>query len=243
MTLNVVQFTGESSIGFTARISECNTSYDILRLTREIASAYGFDYFMIVRMPRDDERSLSSLSIINNWPPELIQRCDQLGLLEKSRVFSAMQRSTRPIHWRAGEPDREGSEGEGAALFAAYGVNRSISFSVQEASGQRGIISFSGKRDAPSEKDMVELSYISNMLYEKISEFRKPEPAIDQLLTGRERECLHWTAGGKTSSEIASILGLSEHTVNHYLSATCQKLGAANRAHAVAKAMRAGLLD
>ena len=62
-------------------------------------------------------------------------------------------------------------------------------------------------------------------------------------LSARERECLHWTASGKTSSEIATILELSEHTVNHYLSAACQKLGATNRAHAVARAIRAGLVD
>ena len=48
---------------------------------------------------------------------------------------------------------------------------------------------------------------------------------------------------GKTSGEIAAILKLSGHTVNHYLSAACQKLGAVNRTHAVSKALRAGLIE
>lgn len=61
-------------------------------------------------------------------------------------------------------------------------------------------------------------------------------------LSKKELECLRWAADGKTSSEIAIITGLSEHTVNHYLIFACNKLNAVNRAHAVAKAIRAGII-
>ncbi len=61
-------------------------------------------------------------------------------------------------------------------------------------------------------------------------------------LSARERECLTWTAEGKTSEEIAIILELSVHTVNHYLTSAARKLNAVNRLHAVARAMRLGLL-
>ncbi len=68
--------------------------------------------------------------------------------------------------------------------------------------------------------------------------------AAEQLasLNAKELECLRWAADGKTSSEIAIITGLSEHTVNHYLIFVCNKLNAVNRAHAVAKAIRAGII-
>ena len=62
-------------------------------------------------------------------------------------------------------------------------------------------------------------------------------------LSERERECLIWTSGGKTSVEIARILGLSEHTVNHYLNNAARKLNAGNRTQAVAFAMRQGFID
>lgn len=68
-------------------------------------------------------------------------------------------------------------------------------------------------------------------------------PAIQaSALSRKELECLRWAADGKTSSEIAIITGLSEHTVNHYLIFACNKLNAVNRAHAVAKAIRAGII-
>ena len=44
-------------------------------------------------------------------------------------------------------------------------------------------------------------------------------------------------------AEIAKRLGLSVHTANQYLANTTQKLNAVNRVHAVAKALRKGLID
>ena len=63
------------------------------------------------------------------------------------------------------------------------------------------------------------------------------------LLTHRERECLMWTANGKTSWEIAVILGVSESTATFHLRNATTKLKASNRAHAAAKAIWLGLID
>ncbi len=57
-------------------------------------------------------------------------------------------------------------------------------------------------------------------------------------LNKRELECLNWAAAGKTSGEIAVIVSLSEHTVNHYLNSCCKKLDCVNRTQAVARAIR-----
>lgn len=59
----------------------------------------------------------------------------------------------------------------------------------------------------------------------------------ERRLTQRERECIHWTANGKTSGEIAIILDISEYTVTFHLQNAISKLGASNRAHAVALAL------
>ena len=66
----------------------------------------------------------------------------------------------------------------------------------------------------------------------------QPEP----LLTSREREVLEAIAGGATNREIAQRLYLSPHTVKEHTSALYRKLGARNRAEAVQRAQRIGLL-
>ena len=48
---------------------------------------------------------------------------------------------------------------------------------------------------------------------------------------------------GASSEDIARILGLSVHTANQYMTSAGAKLDAVNRMHAVAKAMRAGLIE
>jgi LuxR family quorum sensing-dependent transcriptional regulator len=62
-------------------------------------------------------------------------------------------------------------------------------------------------------------------------------------LTEREAECLKWAAEGKTEWEISEILSISEHTADKHLSNARRKLGAANRAQAVANAIRWGLIS
>lgn len=49
------------------------------------------------------------------------------------------------------------------------------------------------------------------------------------LLTNREREIHHWLVEGKSNEEIATILGISAHTVKNHLSHIFEKLGVENR--------------
>lgn len=62
-------------------------------------------------------------------------------------------------------------------------------------------------------------------------------------LSSRERECLRWAAAGKTTDEVALILGLSRETVRIYFKRAMRKLGASTRTQAVARAYSARLLN
>jgi LuxR family transcriptional regulator len=74
--------------------------------------------------------------------------------------------------------------------------------------------------------------------------FRDPFPRSGAArLSPREIECLHWAALGKSAEDIAAILGRSIETVRVHLKHAYQKLGATNRAQAVARALRLGLIE
>lgn len=60
------------------------------------------------------------------------------------------------------------------------------------------------------------------------------------LLTDREREVLGMIAMGRGSSWIAAELGISASTVETHVRHCLGKLGARNRAHAIALGLRAG---
>jgi DNA-binding NarL/FixJ family response regulator len=62
-------------------------------------------------------------------------------------------------------------------------------------------------------------------------------------LSPREREVLGMIAAGATNKEIAERLFLSPHTVKDHTSALYRKVGARNRAEAILRAQRLGLLS
>ena len=62
------------------------------------------------------------------------------------------------------------------------------------------------------------------------------------LLSNRETTILEWTAKGKSSEEIASILGISKKSVEFHIEGCKRKLNVFNRTHAVTKAILLGLL-
>jgi DNA-binding NarL/FixJ family response regulator len=66
------------------------------------------------------------------------------------------------------------------------------------------------------------------------------EPGV--TLSDREREVLSGVASGRTNREIAGDLFLSPHTIKEHTSALYRKLGVRNRAEAVQRAQRLGLI-
>ena len=62
-------------------------------------------------------------------------------------------------------------------------------------------------------------------------------------LTAREREVLSRVADGLPNREIASVLGISEHTVKFHLAAVFGKLGVSSRTEAVRRGLQLGLIE
>ena len=61
-------------------------------------------------------------------------------------------------------------------------------------------------------------------------------------MTPRELDVMQWASAGKTSWEIARILGITERTVKFHFTSVFVKLNVVNRSQAVAKAIRYGLI-
>lgn len=62
-------------------------------------------------------------------------------------------------------------------------------------------------------------------------------------LTPREREVLTWVAQGKTGREVGEILQIAKRTVDQHVETAVRKLGARNRLHAIAIALRESIID
>jgi len=78
--------------------------------------------------------------------------------------------------------------------------------------------------------------------YERVGE-RRSLPSGFEALTPRERQVLAAMSNGLGNREIGGALGISSHTAKFHVAQIIAKLQAQSRGHAVAKALRAGLVD
>jgi DNA-binding NarL/FixJ family response regulator len=150
-------------------------------------------------------------------------------------------------------PGEDGVEGIGRIL-AARSVARIVMFTAHDAdeyvlaalkAGAKGYV----LKGSPAQELVRAIrqvhagdSYLSPAIGATLArQIAHPRPG-GGLLTARELAVLRLVAAGQSNQQIAGSLGITERTVKFHVTAIFNKLGADNRAQAVALAGRRGLL-
>ena len=242
---NVV-FLHAGEIDFAKLIADAKTEFELFGVCDRICSVFALPYFNIMRLPGETDQTLEPSGLVTNWPAFLISEYDENRLLENSPVIGHFRNSTEPLiisldMIKQQRPD--GKESIAGQLFEKHGLHINVFFSVHQPNGDIGVVGFSGEGSEPDQTKLVELHYLTNLLFSKINALRDDPEDKNFGLKPREIDCLQWTSQGKTSDEIAIILSLSQHTVNHYLTNAARKLDTTNRTHAVSKAIRLKIIS
>jgi DNA-binding NarL/FixJ family response regulator len=122
----------------------------------------------------------------------------------------------------------------GTRVLLISGAGR-MSPATARAAGASGFVS----KDAGAAEVTMAVRRVGMGMTTFAPKAEQPTP----LLSEREREVLELIAAGSTNREIAERLYLSPHTVKEHTSALYRKLNARNRAEAVQRAQRIGLLE
>lgn len=232
----------------TAQIAEAPTAYSLLKLMKEIAAFFRWHQFIVLRLPDSGEESLSQLTLLTNWKPELSRAYDEHMLIRGSPILSRLRTTTVPLSYdlRALNANRkECVRVRAVELFEKFGHHNGIYIPTVTPEGQRGAIGFSGRREAMATDEKAGLAYLSTQIFERIAQLNKSTETALNLprLTEKELECIRLTAAGTTSAAAAKLLGTTANTVNHHLASASDKLGTLNKTHTVARSLRLGLID
>lgn len=205
-------------------LPEIETLYHAKRALKRICETNAFAGFALLTM-KVDRSAVSFEMVTSNWTDDPAAALHHL-------VQSEPQAQTQLLAGIA--PFRLFSEKHAAGLDSAV----FLPLFCERARGT--LLIMPGARSLPIEA-YGDLHLYALYLFARLTSLLQPRPTATPLAP-REIECLRWSAAGKTSSEIAGIIGVSENTVNSYLSSAAQKMNAVNRVQTVAHAIRLGLL-
>ncbi|WP_420407074.1 helix-turn-helix transcriptional regulator [Hoeflea sp.] len=228
------------------RLRSVETEQELARFLADLAAEFGFVAYGILDIPVTSSDRLGNQIVLTNLPAEFVSDYDALKLLRNSPTLAALRRTTAPIAWDLEMLYRERPPQEVEPLKQLYERHRlvmGVYFPVHGPNGRRATVVFAGDREMMTHSEMGELGIYVLHAYDTYSNLVNREKSQSKGITARELEVLHWAAHGKTSTEIAAILSLSDHTINAYMNSAMRKLDCVNRTQMVAKALRLHLIS
>lgn len=228
-------------------ISTASSRSAILSALSKLPTQFGFQFYTIMTAPAATDSLLDPLIVESNLPRNFIRDFDRLRLLNCCPIVPLLKNMALPLCWSFDplyddgwpmdfpEPMRR--------ISKANGMTTGVAMPFYSSDGSHFAIRLDGDRPLLTLPELNEAGMLMLQSFQVFDRIRQSDPSQKALLTARELEVLRWTSQGKTSSEIAEILSLSDHTVNAYLNKAIKKLDCVNRTQLVAKAIRLRLIS
>lgn len=228
-----------------AEIAACSDARAVIDALTRYAAYHGFTSVGIGHIvnPQLNTVSRDRVFQLSTWRKEWVEVWANRNLIIRDPIARYSLIRQKPFRWSEAFRHERTKDREVEHLVREFGFSDGVSFPMQSDGMPLGAVSLGGERFELSEAEFGELHLVCVHAYTRIEELYGSFPYQSKVrLTVREREILHYVAGGKTNWEIGAILSISQHSVRDHVKAACDKLGADGRAHAVAIALRQGLL-
>lgn len=230
---------GREAFSFIEKLDRLSTTDEVMDSALEFVAGFGFETLLVSGLPSPWQR-LEEVVLAKRYPNEWFKIYLEQEYIEVDPVIPHLKRSTRPFEWRELSYDSEQMPRAAEVMQRRkdFGFLNALIIPIHSPSNGTALVNMNRtKADLPAHhKPAIHLMAL--YLYDRICLLRVPAPERDTLLTLREREVLAWIAQGKSAWEIGEILNISERTVEAHAQSAFRKLGAVNRTHAVAIALR-----
>lgn len=217
---------------------------ELFRIGREM----GFDYSLLAIVPKPGMK-LEEAFLRSNYAADWRTAYDKSNLAYVDPTVAHCIARTTSLVW---SPDifRTQDQKQMYEEACAFGLRSGVTLPIHGPKGELGILCFVNDQQPGKHfrTDLAEqlpaMSLLRDVVFETGMDFALPTTAVQAAphLTPRELECLKWTAIGKTSWEIATILRCSEATANFHIANFRMKLDVGTRREAVVKAIRLGII-
>jgi LuxR family quorum-sensing system transcriptional regulator CciR len=212
----------------------------------------GFDYFSYFLSDplRLAEKPVIDPMVATSYPESWRNHYSSLGFQQQDPVLSSGISARRPFVW--GDRDYvsrlKGKARQVLDDARSFGIQGGVSVPIYGPTGDSGLLSISSHQSGAAFAGIVRetlpvLHLVAHRMHAvMIERLLQPLARSEVRLTEQERVCLLWTLHGKTSWEIAQIIGRSPAAVNFHLQKILRKLGTTSKSRAAIVALRAGLI-
>lgn len=226
----------------TAAVDSISTLDDLESFVRRLVAAYELKHavYYLPGVPGQDE--VKPLSIIT-YPLDWVRRYFEADYLGVDPVVAEGFANLLPVDWATlnkRPPRVKQLFGESADFCIG---RQGMTFPIRGPKGETALFSITsdltdGEWINAKKTYVRDLQILAHTIHAKALDIAGAQKRDYQSrLTPRERECLTWCAVGKTSQDIATILGISEGVVRIHLQSAQHKMNCLNRTHTVAKAI------
>lgn len=235
---------------YLCAIDNATSLSDIKEILKAYTDFIGGDYFVYAAMTQIP-MSAPDVIAITNYPEKWQSRYTQQGYFSVDPTIEHCARSLKPIYWD--EIDYRENETAQRMMDDAisYGLASGVTIPQHAPNGLFSVTSFCSatpnderlySRLKSEQASIYSFCVFLHEMASKLIGINYDKNHTGTELTQRERECLMWSAEGKTAADIALILDISERTVTFHLNNAVKKLDASNRYQAIAKAIATGEL-
>lgn len=226
-----------------AAIADGGYDRPIASMLFQTANAFDFSAATLFIMPSKTDKSLANLVLETSLSCDFWKRMDEVSPLANCALSNAVRNSILPVQWSIESLQRQHElmntkEPPVIALYREYRLSYGMAFPVTSIDGTRHLMRFEGDRPALTQAEINDLAMLAMHFFQAYDRVRFPLRDDPCGLTERELEVIRWSATGKTSSEMATIMSLSDHTINAYMNNAFKKLNCVSRTQLVAKALR-----
>jgi len=226
----------QEAVEFVDQLSGIENERDLRKALKNVLGVWGIDHFCFASYPRHDSK-LADVIMTQDVPQFWLDHYADMNFLHVDAAIKFTRITLYPFRYvDARDPEKKAVRIVNDMKEAGFGD--AVMVPVAGRAGPRGVVWLQGK--AMRLEARAFLHTVVLYAYERLASLRAER--AEHSLTAREAEVLTWSALGKSAWEIGGILRISHRTVEEYLNSAVRKLGAGNRTHAVALALRDGLI-
>jgi LuxR family quorum sensing-dependent transcriptional regulator len=228
-------------VEISTRFAVATTPGEVWNAVKAAAEPLGFHHMCVLAHQADLRERITPAVIYFDAPLGFTDAHDRAGHGPNNPLVQRALTRLEPLAvneiWAAPMTDRQ----KRVLAFISMSLNVRDGFTIPIRLDEQldGIVMFGGLKPDTSPLTRSFLHLLAHSAFKRAKELTEtPIKRRKGSLTGRELECLRWTALGKTDAEIGTILSISARTARFHIENAKRKLGVSTRIQAVAEALK-----